>query len=298
MGVHPDSTHFGAAGIRPGTSREFDARIVYQRDSGAGVFKREQSAEFVLTIKRETSFSLAEIAGLQGWWSAWDLVDDYDHGDAVGTWIDRSIYGRDFYEATNQPFMKFDNFGRPCLKFDGSNDKLTTIIRGDTANPGNIIAPLTFFAVCRIREVPATAKSVARLGATVPIDLQVDDGASAGVLGLATDTSTVNVALEGGKVCLLSVSKVAAGAIIAYHNITAGSGGGASTAAHTSGPIVIGSDGTTFPEVDIFECAQFNVVLSAGNLDKIQRALCSLWGSTSKREIPSHRLLDAGAGQQ
>jgi len=273
-----DSTHFGAAGIQPGSTRDFDARIVLQRDSGAGVFKREASSQFTLTIDRPNVFSLAEISGLQGWWDAWDLIDDYDHGDSVGTWIDRSLYGRDFYEATNLPMMKFDNFGRPCLKFDGTNDKLTTIIRGDTGNPGNVIAPLTFFAVCRIREVPATAKTVARIGATVPIDLQVDDGASAGVLGLATDTSTVNVALEGGKVCLLSVSKVAAGAIIAYHNITAGSGGAASTAAHTSGPIVIGSDGTTFPEVDIFECAQFNVVLSAGNLDKIQRALTSKWG--------------------
>lgn len=272
----PDSTHFGAAGIRPGTSREFDARIVYQRDSGAGVFKREQSAEFVLTIKRETSFSLAEIAGLQGWWSAWDLVDDYDHGDSVGTWIDRSIYGRDFYEATNTPVMKFDNFGRPCLKFDGSNDKLTTIIRGDTGNPGNVIAPFTFFALCRVREVPGSAKSIARLGATVPVDLQCISTASAGLTGLCTATSTAAVTLTDGLTFLASVTKAAAGAVTVYHNLTAGSGAG--TAANTSGPIVIGSDGSTFPEVDIFECAQFNVVLSAGNLDKIQRALCSMWG--------------------
>ena len=272
----PDSTHFGAAGIRPGTSRDYDARIVYQRDTGAGVFKREQSAEFTLTIKRETSFSLAEISGLQGWWSAWDLVDDFDHGDAVGTWMDRSIYGRDFYEATNTPLMKYDVQGRPCVKFDGSNDKLTTIIRGDTGNPGNVIAPLTFLAVCRVREVPASAKSIARLGATVPVDLQCISTGSAGLTGVCTATSTAAVTLTDGLTFLASVTKAAAGAVTVYHNLTAGSGAG--TAANTAGPIVLGSDGSTFTEVDIMECAQFNAVLSSTNLGKIQRALCSMWG--------------------
>jgi len=272
----PDSTHFGAMGIQPGSTRDLDARIVLQRDSGAGVFKREASSQFTLTIDRPNVFALSEISGLQGWWDAWDLIDDYDHGDSVGTWIDRSLYGRDFYEATNTPLMKFDNFGRPCLKFDGTNDKLTTIIRGDTGNPGNVIAPLTFFAVCRVREVPASAKSIARLGATVPVDLQCISTGSAGLTGLCTSTSTAAVTLADGLTFVATVTKAAAGAVTVYHNITAGSGAG--TAANTAGPIVIGSDGTTFPEVDIFECAQFNVVLSAGNLDKIQRALCSKWG--------------------
>lgn len=272
----PDSTHFGACGIRPGATRDMDAWIVLQRDGGAGAFKRETSARFTLTVDRPDSFSLNEVSGLNGWWRGWDLVDDFDHGDAVGTWIDRSLYGRDFYEATNTPLMKYDAQGRPCLKFDGSNDKLTTIIRGDTGNPGNVIAPFTFFALCRVREVPGTAKSIARLGATVPVDLQCISTGSAGLTGLCTATSTAAVTLTDGLFFLATVTKAAAGAVTVYHNLTAGSGAG--TAANTAGPIVIGSDGTTFVEADLMECASFNVVLSAGNLDKVQRYLCSLGG--------------------
>lgn len=273
----PDSTHFGASGIQPGESRNFTGQIVFQRDGGAGAFVREQTKPFTLTVGRVANFSLNEISGLQAWGDVWDLVASNSDGDTINTWADRSQYGKDLYESTNPPTLKFDAYGRPCLRFDGSNDKLTSIISGNTSQAGKFAVPLTLVMACRQRLIPASATIIARVGSATPIDLKVINSAGAGLTAVNTATSTAAVTLEDNKVFVGSLTKASGGAVTVYHNLTAGSGSG--TAAVTADTFILGSDGASaFAGVDIFEYAIFNSVLSAGNLDKVQRALCSKWG--------------------
>jgi hypothetical protein len=278
----PDSTAFGACGIKPGTSRDYNyARLVRQYDSGGGVFKRQVVKRFPLTIERAPGFALNEISGLLAWWDAWDLAvtssGNTASGTSVATWADRSDYKKDLYEGTNQPTLVYDGYGRPCVKFDGTNDKLTSIISGATGQAGKFAVPMTLFLVCRQRIIPGSATIIARIGSAVPIDVKVINSASAGLTAVNTATDTAAVTLEDNLPFLATMTKASGGAVTIYHNVTAGSGAG--TAAVTADVLVLGSDGASaFAGVDIFEAAVYNAVLSSANRGKVQRALCAKWG--------------------
>lgn len=66
------------------------------------------------------------LAGLQAWYRS-DLGITKDGSNLVATWADQSGNGRNLTEATNKPLWVASLVnGHPALRFDGTNDLLTT----------------------------------------------------------------------------------------------------------------------------------------------------------------------------
>ncbi len=67
-------------------------------------------------------------ANLIGWWKADSLIGTYVDADPVASWSDSSGSGRTATQGTsgNKPVFKTNIYnGKPCVRFDGSNDFLT-----------------------------------------------------------------------------------------------------------------------------------------------------------------------------
>ncbi len=87
-----------------------------------------------------SAFTPASISGLQAWFRS-DLGITKDGSDLVATWADQSGNGRDLTEATNKPLWVSSLInGYPAIRFDGTNDKLSS-------GAFSVSQPITIFIV-------------------------------------------------------------------------------------------------------------------------------------------------------
>lgn len=92
--------------------------------------------------RASSSFLPTSITGLQFWVKS-DAGVTKDGSDLVATWADQSGNARDLTEATNKPLWVSSLVnGLPAIRFDGSNDKLTT-------SSFTVAQPLTVFIVSK-----------------------------------------------------------------------------------------------------------------------------------------------------
>lgn len=92
------------------------------------------------------AFTPASLSGLVGWWKA-DAISALNDNDPVTTWTDSSAAAHDLSTVTAsfKPLYKTAILnGLPVVRFDGSNDRLTTA--SFTLNQ-----PATYFAVVQYR---------------------------------------------------------------------------------------------------------------------------------------------------
>lgn len=263
----PAPLDFYTAGTAPGSSATRNCQIVVERNTG-GVRTRLASKFFTLTVRRTASFSPLLLGDTLFWVDAYDLLSTADAA-AVAAWSCRSRYGRDLAESTNTPTKRTLTTGHPVVRFDGTNDILTT------AN-AEIGQPFTAFFVGRVLTTDATERAFLEIGGTNPVRLQMSAtqlrakvNATAAVVSKPTDGDMfVGIATYNAT------------------NITVQLGSGAPNSqaaadANARAVLRLGDSAADSPHnVDVAEVAVVSGVLSAGDIERGGRALAAKWGVT------------------
>lgn len=102
------------------------ALVQPQGYAGKSLLRAANSVSFRGSSEGSSAFSPTDIAGLQLWLDASQIVGLND-GDAVATWSDLSGTSNDATQGTAaaRPIYKTAQLnGRPCVRFDGVNDLL------------------------------------------------------------------------------------------------------------------------------------------------------------------------------
>lgn len=278
----PDSTHFDAAGIRPGSSTTWTAQFFIRADTGTGAAPIVAVSEsFALTVRRSMGPSPSRFGTVVNWYDAWDLTSGTSGTTTVTSWLDKSGLERNLTEATNPPTYYTDTIGRPHVRFDGTNDVLAS----------TILAPATLavLVACRYKAIDSTARPVLSWGSasiggiytdTTEVSAKWDVAGSVTSVAASSSTPLINQVFVAGAYKLGS-----GGAQNVIFNASAGTSGG--TEANAAGVLTLGYDGTTRANVDIFEIWAFNawstgalstITTFTGALEDATRALMAKWG--------------------
>lgn len=268
----PDSTHFDAAGIRPGSSRTWTAQFQVRADTGSGAAPIiGVSDTFTLTVRRAIALSPVKFGSVVGWWDAWDLSGT-SGSTSVTAWTDKSGLERNLLESTNAPTYYVDAIGRPMVRFDGTNDILTTA-------QNYAVSDYTLIAALRLRAMDATARAFAHLGTgsgQISATYDTTNGVRATIDGSNSTIAAAPLLQEtfiGGFVFDTGVDHSAIFNTSAL-SVTAGA------KALTAGPLKLGGT-SNFVSADLFEVWLFNSELATsfgGNLEDAVRALAAKWG--------------------
>ena len=283
-----NSTHFGVAGIQPGTSLNYEAWIVVERNS-SGTYTRSRSRKFTLTIDRGPEFTginptgVLSSATVLGAYSAWDLVGLTSGTGTVGDstvsttgmpWQDRSGFSKDLFQSTSnlRPIFYRDRstYGRPHVRFDGSDDVMSSTF--------TFAAPISVVGIFRIRALSATRELLRISTGTNPVILSVT-------------TSNVNATCGGGSVDVAhtiqagqwfcaGITCASGSSVNAGYNGTIGTAAG-SSATGSAGVLRLGYDGTNYTNMDVAALVVFNKVLttgSSGEFDFVMDQMMQSWG--------------------
>lgn len=268
----PDSTHFDSAGTRPGSSGSWVGQFQLRADTGTGAAPIiGVSDTFTLSVKRAIALSPAKFGSVVGWWDAWD-VSGTSGATTVTSWADKSGFERHLAEATNAPTYYVDAIGRPMLRFDGTNDILTTAQNYE-------VSDYTLIAAVRLRAMDTTVRPLFELGTgSGQVDLSYD---TSNGIRASIDSSNSDIAasplLQQAFITGFVFDTGADHASIfntSAISVTAGS------KALTAGPLKLGGT-SNFATMDVFEVWLFNSELGtafSGNLEDAVRALAAKWG--------------------
>lgn len=270
----PDSTHFDAAGIRPGSSDTWTAQFQLRADTGTGAAPIiGQTDTFTLTVKRAVAVSPAQFGTLAGWWDAWDLTSNTSGTSTIATWSDKSGLERNLV-SVNAPTYYVDMIGRPMLRFDGTNDEMATA--------QSLPASCAILMACRYRAIDATARPAFTFGSAAIAGAYLNTTSPRFTCNATTvtGTGTPNV----NETFIIGGYKFDDGAENIVFNHAVGTSAGTET--NAPGVLKIGYDATTFTNLDIFEIWAFSAWASGalttittftGNLEDAERALHSKW---------------------
>jgi hypothetical protein len=226
------------------------------------------------------AFSPTDITGLKVWYRA-DAITGVADGGAVATWIDSGPLANNAAEATNRPVYRATGGpnSRPCVEFDGINDKLTS--GSNLGLSGNVVT--TVFVVFSVANT-TTEYGVVSWG---------DSTQALRVFGLylklrGAGVPSLEYAGSNGGIFqsyttgfqLMTLTK-AAGAINATSGLrrngaaqTIQGGSSANTPNVTNGGLILGQWGSaTFGAVKIAEAIVYDSVLSAGNIASVEAYL-------------------------
>jgi hypothetical protein len=103
----------------------------------------------------------SDVTGLRGWWKA-DAITGLSDGAAVGTWSDSSGLGNDATEGTGgfQPTYQTNEVnGLPCVRFDGTDDRLS-IVGTNMLAASNNAAGFTAFAYVNLSSAGTVGRNI------------------------------------------------------------------------------------------------------------------------------------------
>lgn len=227
-------------------------------------------------------FSPTNIAGLKVWFKA-DAGAGTNDGDAVGTWTDQSASANNVTQSTvaNKPTYKTAiKNGLPIVRFDGTNDSLTSatgLPQGDFTLV--IVGRLTTIGSDRsIFAWGVRSNGEARQFHSRNTDVRAFIGYIADVN--ASTNWSVNTWYVWTIVGTNVPSAGSASATITHRtNGTSDGSGTASLAAFTSNSLVVGANtsGTEFWAGDIAEILQYDSALSGANIDLLETYINNKW---------------------
>lgn len=283
-----DSRHFGVAAIQPGSSANYDAWVVVERNS-SGTYTRSRSRKFTLTIDRGPEFTGTNPTGVLssatviGAYSAWDLTSLTSGTGTVGDstvsttgrpWQDRSAYAKDLFQSTSnlRPLFYRDrvSYGRPHVRFDGSDDVMSTTF--------TFAAPFSAVGIFRLRALSATRELFRFSTVTNAVILSVSTSNVIATCG----AGSVSVAhtIEAGQWFCAGITCSSAGNVNSGYNGTIGTAAG-SSATGAAGVLRLGYDGTNYTNMDVAALVVFNKVLttgSSGEFDFVMDQMMQSWG--------------------
>lgn len=273
----PDSTHFDAAGIRPGYSDTWTAQFLLRSDTGTGAAPIAMSDTFTLTVKRAIGISPAKFGTLAGWWDAWDLTSNTSGSSTVATWSDKSGLDRDITEGTNKPTYYTDVIGRPMLRFDGTNDVMATTLL--------LPANCAILMACRYKAIDATYRPAFTFGSAAIAGPYLSTTNARFTCNATHVTASPTAAPKVNETFIIGGYKLGTGAaqnIIYNHTV----GTSAGIEANAAGVLKLGYDATTYTNIDIFEIWAFSawssgalstITTFTGALEDAERALSAKW---------------------
>lgn len=268
----PDSTHFDAAGIRPGSSASWTGQFQLRADTGSGAAPIIGVTDtFSLSVRRAIALSPAKFGSVVGWWDAWDLSGT-SGSTSVTSWADKSGLERHLLESTNAPTYYVDAIGRPMVRFDGANDILTTA-------QNYAVSDYTLLAALRLRSMDGTARAFAQLGTgsgQISATYDTTNGVRATIDGSNSTIAAAPLLQQSFIAGFVFDTGVDHSAIFNTSALSVTAGGKALTA----GPLKLGGT-TSFSSADICEVWLFDSELStafSGALEDAVRALAAKWG--------------------
>lgn len=209
------------------------------------------------------AFLPSDIAGLQLWVKSDTGVTDAG-GGACSSWADQSGNSRDLTEGTNRPSIQSAQVnGYPGIRFDGSNDKLTS--PSFTLNQ-----PFTVFAIVKVITNTNPRRIFGSTGGTVTKPV-LRGGSTVQLNDESSGADGASVSMTSGTYYLLKVVGNSTSSVMALNN-----GSDATSASDINDPLTSAAGfqlgcnaGASFANVEYAEIAIYDSSITGTNLTNL-----------------------------